>query len=116
MGKNKNEMSFLGHLEELRWHLIRSFAAIFIIACFVFVYIRFIYDNLLIVHLDGEFVTYKFFCKAFQLIGVESDFCSLTFETKLINLNATGQFTMAIWTSLILGLIFAFEFIFFNLA
>ncbi len=115
MGKNKNEMSFLDHLEELRWHLIRSFAAIFIIACFVFVYIRTIYDNLLIVHLNGEFVTYKFFCKAFQFIGVESNFCSLTFAAELININATGQFTMAIWTSLILGLIFAFPYIIYEL-
>lgn len=115
MGKNKNEMSFLDHLEELRWHLIRSFAAIFIIACVVFVYIKTIYDHLLIVHLDGNFVTYKFFCKAFELIGVASDFCALTFETKLVNLNATGQFTMAIWTSLILGLIFAFPYIIYEL-
>ncbi|WP_046755634.1 twin-arginine translocase subunit TatC [Kordia jejudonensis] len=115
MGKNKNEMSFLDHLEELRWHLIRSFTAIFIIAIVVFVYIETIYDNLLIVHLDGNFVTYKFFCKVFQLIGVESDFCNLEFQAELINVNATGQFTMAIWTSLILGLIFAFPYIIYEL-
>ncbi|WP_430408530.1 twin-arginine translocase subunit TatC [Kordia sp.] len=115
MKKNKNEMSFLDHLEELRWHLIRSFAAIFIIACVVFVYMTPIYNNLLIVHLDGDFVTYKFFCEAFQLIGVESDFCSLVFDDKLINVDATGQFTMAIWTSLILGLIFSFPYIIYEL-
>jgi len=115
MGKNKNEMSFLDHLEELRWHLIRSFAAIFIIACVVFVYIKPIYDHLLIVHLDGTFVTYQFFCESFQLIGIDSDFCSLTFDDKLVNIDVTGQFTMAIWTALILGLIFAFPYITYEL-
>ncbi|WP_046745253.1 twin-arginine translocase subunit TatC [Kordia zhangzhouensis] len=115
MGKNKNEMSFLDHLEELRWHLIRSFAAIFIIACVVFVYIQPIYKNLLIVHLDGDFVTYKVFCDAFQFFGVESDFCSLTFDDQLINTDATGQFTMAIWSAIILGFIFAFPYIVFEL-
>ncbi|AXG71322.1 Sec-independent protein translocase protein TatCy [Kordia sp. SMS9] len=111
MGKNKNEMSFLGHLEELRWHLIRSFVAIVIIASVIFVFITPIYDHFLVVHLDGEFVTYKFFCDAFQLFGVESDFCTLNFDDKLVNLSVTGQFTMAIWTSLILGLILAFPYI-----
>ncbi|EDP94492.1 twin-arginine translocase subunit TatC [Kordia algicida OT-1] len=115
MGKNKNEMSFLDHLEELRWHLIRSFAAIFIIACVVFVFIQPIYKNLLIVHLDGDFVTYHFFCDTFQLIGVDSDFCGLTFDDELINTDVTGQFTMAIWSALILGFIFAFPYIIFEL-
>ena len=113
--KNKNEMSFLDHLEELRWHLIRSFSAIFIIACVVFIYIKPIYDNFLIIHLDGNFVTYKFFCNAFQLIGVESDFCGLTFDDKLVNLGVTGQFSMAIWTSLILGFILSFPYILFEI-
>ena len=115
MGKNKNEMSFLDHLEELRWHLIRSFAVIFIIAVVVFIFMTYIYDNLLIVHLDGSFVTYKFFCQAFQLVGIDSEFCALTFDDNLNNLDVTGQFTMAIWTYFILGLIFAFPYILFEL-
>lgn len=115
MGKNKNEMSFLDHLEELRWHLIRSFVAIFIIACVVFVYMSPIYDNLLIVHLDGNFVTYQFFCDTFKLLSIESEFCGLTFNSKLNNLDVTGQFTMAIWTSLILGFILSFPYILFEM-
>ncbi|MGH1387174.1 twin-arginine translocase subunit TatC [Kordia sp.] len=111
MGKNKNEMSFLGHLEELRWHLIRSFAAIFIIATVIFIFIKPIYDHFLIVHLNGEFVTYKFFCDAFRLFGIDSDFCSLTFDDGLVNMAVTGQFTLAIWTAIILGLILAFPYI-----
>jgi len=115
MGKNKNEMSFLDHLEELRWHLIRSFAVIFIIAIVIFVFITPIYNNFLIVHLDGTFVTYQFFCDSFQLIGADSDFCALTFDGRLINTDVTGQFTIAIWTSLILGFILSFPYVLFEL-
>ena len=44
---NKGEMTFLQHLEELRWHFIRSFAAILIAAIanllFFFIYIILVY-------------------------------------------------------------------------
>ncbi|MEM9142537.1 MAG: twin-arginine translocase subunit TatC, partial [Bacteroidota bacterium] len=40
--KDPNEMSFLDHLEELRWHLIRSTLAIVIIGCLAFVFSRFV--------------------------------------------------------------------------
>ena len=40
----KDEMSFLDHLEELRWHLIRSVLAILIIATAAFVFKDFIFD------------------------------------------------------------------------
>ena len=45
----KDEMSFLDHLEELRWHLIRSVLAILIIATAAFVFKDFIFDVLLLV-------------------------------------------------------------------
>lgn len=115
MSTQKNEMSFLDHLEELRWHLIRSFAAVFIIACVVFVFMTPIYENFLIVHLKGDFVTYQFFCKTFKFVGIDSDFCNLAFEDNLNNFDVTGQFTLAIWTSLILGAILAFPYILFEL-
>jgi sec-independent protein translocase protein TatC len=44
---NKDEMSFLDHLEELRWHLIRSVLAIVIVATVAFIFKDFIFDVLL---------------------------------------------------------------------
>ncbi len=44
---NANEMSFLGHLEELRWHLIRSTLAILIFASLAFIAKDFIFDTLI---------------------------------------------------------------------
>ena len=45
--QSKDEMSFLDHLEELRWHLIRSVIAILIIATVAFIFKDFIFDVLL---------------------------------------------------------------------
>ena len=47
MDKNPNEMSFLDHLEELRWHLIRSCLAILLMASVAFIGKDFIFDTVL---------------------------------------------------------------------
>lgn len=47
MTATKDDMSFLDHLEELRWHLIRSTIAIFIIAVLAFFFKDFIFDQII---------------------------------------------------------------------
>ncbi|MDY0779610.1 twin-arginine translocase subunit TatC [Tenacibaculum sp. IB213877] len=105
------EMSFLDHLEELRWHLVRSFVAIFLVAIVVFVFINTIFDHVLLAHLKPDFATYKFFCKIFGSIGIDSDFCTVQFKQTLQALNPTQQLMTAIWSSLILGFIVAFPYV-----
>lgn len=107
----EREMSFLDHLEELRWHLIRSFTAIFIIAILVFVFIDIVFDKVLLAHLKPDFATYKFFCNVFSGIGIDSDFCTISFNQTLQSLNPTQQLMTAIWASLIIGFILAFPYI-----
>ena len=104
-------MSFLGHLEELRWHLVRSTAAIFIFGIVLFVFKKEVYDHFLLAHFNSDFVTYKWFCEAFKLIGVESDFCNVSFPATLQSLSLTNQLMNAIWSSLILGLILSFPYV-----
>jgi sec-independent protein translocase protein TatC len=111
MEKNRNEMSFLGHLEELRWHLVRSFAAIFIFSILLFVFQKQVYEYFLLAHLKSDFVTYTWFCNAFGAIGIESSFCSVDFPQKLQSLSLTNQLMNSLWTSLILGLILAFPYL-----
>lgn len=112
MAKDKNEMSFLDHLEELRWHLVRSTLAIFIVAIVIFVFDRIVYDQFLLAHLDGDFPTYKWLCQGAQVLGFESDFCNISFNKEgLISLAPTAQLMNLIWTSLILGLIVAFPYV-----
>ena len=107
----EKEMSFLAHLEELRWHLVRSASAIVLMASMVFIFREKVYRYFLLAHLETEFATYRFFCKAFKLIGISSDFCTVTFSDELKSLGPTDQLMNAIWASIILGLIVSFPYI-----
>lgn len=107
----EKEMSFLDHLEELRWHIIRSITAIFSVAILVFVFVKLIFDEILLAHLKPDFVTYRFFCKVFSYIGIDSSFCNIKFSQELQVLNPTEELMTAIWSSLILGVIFAFPYV-----
>jgi len=111
MAKNPTEMSFLDHLEELRWHLVRSTLAIFIVAIFVFIFSETIYDDFLLAHLKGDFPTYRWLCNLSQFFGFESDFCDINFTTGLQSLSPTGQLMNLVWTSIILGFIVSFPYI-----
>lgn len=104
-------MSFLDHLEELRWHLIRSFLAIVVIAILVFIFIKTVFNEVLLAHLKPDFPTYQFFCTVFSSLGFESSFCNIQFKQTLQALNPTQQLMTAIWSSLILGFIVAFPYV-----
>ena len=41
---NNKDMSFIDHLEELRWNVIRSLIAVMTMACVCFVFKDFIFD------------------------------------------------------------------------
>ncbi|CAM1348220.1 twin-arginine translocase subunit TatC [Tenacibaculum crassostreae] len=107
----EKEMSFLDHLEELRWHLVRSFAAIFIVAIVIFANINFVFTEILLAHLKPDFATYKFFCSTFSAMGIDSSFCTINFKQTLQALNPTQQLMTGIWSSLILGFVVAFPYV-----
>ncbi len=111
MKEEKNEMSFLGHLEELRWHLVRSAAAIFIIGILLFVFQKEVFNHFLLAHRKSDFITYQIFCDFFNLFGMDSTFCRVSFTDNLISLKPTQQLMTAIWFSLILGIILAFPYL-----
>jgi len=117
MAAPQKEMSFLAHLEELRWHLVRSFCSIFVIAIVLFTYSKFVYEEFLLAHQKGDFITYRVFCKVFSFLGMEdSTFCNVTFEnTTLQSIQLTQQLMNSIWTSFILGLIISFPYILWEL-
>jgi sec-independent protein translocase protein TatC len=111
MAEKQQEMSFLGHLEELRWHLVRSASAIFIIGILLFVFQKGVYEHFLLAHRKPDFITYQIFCDFFSLFGVNSTFCAVTFNDNLISLKPTQQLMNAIWSSFILGVILSFPYL-----
>ena len=108
-------MSFLDHLEELRWHLIRSTLAIVIIACVAFAFKGFIFDVILFGPKNMDFPTYKFFCQIATFFGVTSDFCGGSLPFTIQSRLMAGQFSAHIWTSIWAGIIIGFPYILYEL-
>lgn len=108
---SRDEMSFLDHLEELRWHLIRSIIAVMIIGVVAFVFKGFIFDTIIFGPKNMSFPTYKFFCEIATFFGIESDFCSDSLPFTLQNRTMAGQFSAHIWTSIWAGVIVGFPYL-----
>lgn len=109
--KNKDEMSFLEHLEELRWHLVRSIIAIFVGAILAFVFKDIIFDKIILGPKSPDFVTNRLLCELGKELGV-LQLCINTMPLEIISIKMAGQFSMHIMVSLIAGLIIAFPFVF----
>ena len=106
-----DNMSFLEHLEELRWHIIRSLIAIISAGFICFLMKDFIFDTIIFGPKKMDFPTYKFLCQAATFIGVETTFCGDEFPFTVQNRTMAGQFSAHIMTSIISGFIISFPYI-----
>ena len=107
----ENEMSFLDHLEELRWHLIRSSLAIIIVATLAFIAKDFIFDTLIFGPKKADFWTYELFCNISKMMGQGTSFCIQELPFRIQSRAVTGQFSAHLWTSITAGFIIAFPFV-----
>jgi len=105
--KNK-EMSFLEHLEELRWHIIRSMASIMVFAVIAFAMKDFVFGTVIFGPARPDFFTYRMLCK----VGM---YCIEELPFILQSRQMTGQFTMHITSSVVIGLILAFPYTFWEI-
>jgi sec-independent protein translocase protein TatC len=106
----EGEMSFLDHLEELRWHVIRSIIAIMIFTIGAFIIAPWVFENIIFAPAKASFPTFQWLCKLGQMFGSEG-LCVQEIPFKVQSRYMTGQFTMHIMASLILGLIIAFPYV-----
>ena len=113
--KSPDEMSFLDHLEELRWHLIRSVLAVVIIAVIAFVFSRFIFDVIIFGPKSMDFPTYRLFCEIATSMGFTSDFCKDELPFTIISRTMGGQFSADIWTAIWAGFIVGFPYVLYEL-
>ena len=111
MSTSSNNMSFLEHLEELRWHIIRSLIAIISAGFICFLMKDFIFDTIIFGPKKMDFPTYKFLCQAATFIGVETTFCGDEFPFIVQNRTMAGQFSAHVMTSMISGFIISFPYI-----
>ena len=104
-------MSFLEHLEDLRWHLLRSIVAILIAALAAFLAKNFVFDVLLFGPKKTDFLTYKLLCQASNFLGFDESFCIAELPFRIQSRTMAGQFSAHIWTSITLGFVVAFPYV-----
>ncbi len=108
------EMTFIEHLEELRWHLIRAVGAILVFAITAFIFIKQIFRDVILAPSRADFWTYRQLCKLSDVTGY-ADLCVQKLDFQLQALGMADQFTMSLTSSLIIGLCFAFPYAFWEL-
>ncbi len=111
----KGEMSFMGHLEALRWHLVRSAAVIFIFAAVAFAFPEILFGKIILGPRDPQFVTYQTLCNISQAWSMGDALCFTKFDFKFQNTDVTGQFTLHMWAAIVAGIICGFPFLLYEL-
>lgn len=107
---HKNEMSFLQHLEDLRWHVVRSLFAVLIFTIGAFIIAPWVFENIIFAPARVDFPTFRLLCSLGNAFGADG-FCIQEIPFKLQSRYMTGQFSMHIVASFIIGLIIAFPYI-----
>jgi sec-independent protein translocase protein TatC len=108
----KAEMSFIDHLEDLRWHVIRSVIAILIGAIAVFIYSDFVINRIVMGPAHPDFVSYRFFCSLGHKIGLGETLCFGKVPVSFLSTTMTGQFIASFTVAFVGGFIVAFPYVF----
>ncbi len=101
-------MHFLDHLEALRWHLVRSAAAIVVFAIAAFLNTGILFDKVILAAKNPDFWTYRMMCLLSERFNI--DFCIDKIPFTLINIDMSGQFTTHIYVAFVTGFVLAFPY------
>ena len=107
---SSGEMSFLEHLEELRWHIVRSVIAVLVCAIVAFIFRHFIFDCVLLAPRNSDFFTNRWLCHYAEKMNAP-DLCINSVPIEIQNIRMAGQFSASIMVSLYAGLIVSFPYI-----
>lgn len=113
--RKDNEMSFLSHLEELRWRLVKSVVAILLVAIVVFIYRIEVVNTVFMSLKETSFPTYKFFCWFSQMLGMGDGLCAIQIQINTQSISPTGQFSTSMYMAFIGGFIIVFPYVFYQL-
>ena len=108
------EMSFLDHLEELRWHIIRAFAAILVFSIAAFVAKSLVFGGVILGPARTDFWTYQMLCRLSELLN-SAALCIDDLNFTLQSRKMVGQFTMHITYSFAVGTTIAFPYAFWEI-
>ena len=111
----KLEMNFFDHVEDFRGHLLRSVIAWITAAALIFIYIDFVYDNIILAPARQTFFTYGALCSFGQWLHLGNAFCMPAIKIDFQVTTVNGTFTSAINIAMIGGIIAAFPYILWEL-
>jgi len=121
--EEQKEMTFIQHLEVLRYHLMRSAIAIVVLAILAFINKSFLFDTVIFGPKQADFATFQWLCSLSEYLAVTvpslvSDPATLCIGQDfpaLQNIDMAGQFTSHIMVSMIAGMIVSFPYILWEL-
>lgn len=117
-GKDKSEqgeMSFMDHIDALRWHLMRGVLAWLAAAILIFVYIDWVYDTIILAPSSEKFITYSSLCRFGHWLGLGNSLCMPPVKIRFLVTEVNGTFTSALNIAMIGGIILAFPYLFYEL-
>jgi sec-independent protein translocase protein TatC len=115
LNKNPNkEMTFVDHLESLRWHIIRSVIALVVCAITMYWNIEWIFDKVILGPSEPSFPTYKALCQLGNYLHIPS-LCLNEIKMNFQNTSQAGQFMLGMRTAAILGFVVASPYVFYEI-
>ena len=103
-----DQMSFIEHLEELRWRLVRSAIAVLLIGIVIWTFQEWIMNNVFMSMKKKDFFSFRVMC---QYLGT----CVEDIPVQLQSMTVSGQFGYALMMSFMGGLVIGFPFIFYQM-
>jgi len=101
-------MSFLQHLDELRWRLVRISIAVILFATIIWIFQEWIMNHIFLSMRDKNFVSFRVLCK---FLGV----CVEDTTVKMQSMTVSGQFNYAMMMSIMGGLVLSSPYIFYQI-
>lgn len=108
-------MSFIDHLEVLRWHLVRSALVLVVIAFVIFFKIDWVFDNIIYAPARKDFITYTGLCNLSHTLHLGNSLCMPPVDIRLLGSTVSGPFMSAISISFMGAIIVAFPYLFWEL-
>ncbi|GAB5551542.1 MAG: twin-arginine translocase subunit TatC [Saprospiraceae bacterium] len=110
-----NEMSFLDHLEELRWHILRSLAAVTITGILLLIFKDWMFEHIIFGPTHDDFISYRIICSLSEQLGLGQSMCFGPPVFEQISIGFAENFIMAIKVSFVMGFFVAFPYVFYQI-
>ena len=108
---SEDEMSFIDHLEALRWHVVRSLLVIMASAVVFFIFIDWIFDNVIMGPTQNNFISYRLLCSLSHTLRMGDSLCMPPMELNLQVNSVSGTFMSSITIAFVGGIIVALPYV-----